>query len=38
MIQSDLAAFGYKGIIAVYFTEFESCTDEWSCISSAQIW
>lgn len=38
IIQSDLAAFGFRGIIAVYFTGFESCTDGWSCICSAQIW
>lgn len=38
MIQSDLAAFGFRVIIAVYFTGFESCTNEWSCICSARIW
>lgn len=40
MIQSDLAASGFNGIIAVYFDgiKTESCTAKRSCIWPARIW
>lgn len=40
MIQPDLAASGFNGIIAVYFDgiKIESCTAERSCICPARIW